>query len=212
MLQEGKKFWNWPLCRGIVLALMLLPTMKLIIDNSYFYMNINQINNGSGITGYISWESYYAEELMQTIEDVIGRDMTSYRVAHLGMSPAPALMHGFYTVDGYSNNYPLEYKHRFRQVIARELEKNEQTRLYFDQWGNRCYLFNGATGNAWLLGKKEQIVYEKLEFDMEALKGLGCEYLFSCGEIESAEALGLDFWGYYETENSYWGIYLYAVK
>lgn len=41
---------------------------------------------------------------------------------------------------------------------------------------------------------------------------VGCEHLFSCDEIESAEALGLDFWGYYETENSYWGIYLYAVK
>ena len=60
----------------------------------------------------------------------------------LGISPAPALMHGFYTVDGYSNNYPLEYKHRFREVIAPEIEKNEEVRVYFDTWGNRCYLFN----------------------------------------------------------------------
>lgn len=43
-------------------------------------------------------------------------------------------MHGFYTVDGYSNNYPLEYKHRFREVIAAELEKNEEVRVYFDLW------------------------------------------------------------------------------
>lgn len=209
---EGKRFWKWPLCRGVVLVLLILPTVNSIINQSYFYMNVNQINNGSGITGYISWESYYAEELMQSLEDVIGRDMASYRVAHLGMSPAPSLMHGFYTVDGYSNNYSLEYKHRFRQVIARELEKNEQTRLYFDQWGNRCYLFNNATGNAWLLGKREHIIYEELEFDMEALKDLGCEYLFSSGKIMDAEAMGLDFWGYYETENSYWGVYLYALK
>ena len=55
---------------------------------------------------------------MQEIDDAIGRDKSTYRVAHLGISPAPALMHGFYTVDGYSNNYPLEYKHRFREVIA----------------------------------------------------------------------------------------------
>jgi len=205
------KFWRWPLCRLAVLGLALLPTLLLIKENSYLYLNVNQINNGSGITGYISWESYYAEELMQKIENAIGRDMTSYRVAHLGMSPAPALMHGFYTVDGYSNNYPLEYKHLFRQVIARELEKNEQTRLYFDQWGNRCYLFNGATGTAWMLGKEHTIVYEKLEFDMDALRGLGCEYLFSCGEILNAEELGMEFMGCYETENSYWRVWLYGL-
>ena len=200
-----------PVFKLCATAVVLLPTLQLIKLNSYLYMNVNQYNNGSGITGYISWESYYAEDLMQQLEDVIGRDMTTYRVAHLGICPAPALMHGFYTVDGYSNNYPLEYKHRFREVIARELEKNEQVRLYFDEWGSRCYLFNSATGNAWMLGKNSQIVYERLEFNMEALKDLGCEYIFSCGEIKNAEELGLSLLGCYETETSYWRIWLYQV-
>lgn len=205
------KFWNWPVVKVIVLGLLLLPSWKTVKENSYLYLNVNQINNGSGITGYISWESFYAEDLMEEIETVIGRDMSSYRIAHLGINTAPALMHGFYTADGYSRNYPLEYKHRFRRVIAKELEKNEQTRLYFDEWGSRCYLFNKATGNAWMLGKEDHIVYEKLEFDMEALKELDCEYLFSCGEILNARELGLEFMGYYETETSYWGIWLYKV-
>lgn len=201
-----------PALKLLVLALVMLPTIQLIKENSYFYMNVNQYNNGSDITGYISWESYYSEELMQNLEDAIGRDMADYRVAHLGICPAPALMHGFYTVDGYSNNYPLEYKHHFRQVIAKELDKNEQTRLYFDEWGNRCYLFNGTTGNAWMLGKKQQVVYENLEFDMEALKSLECEYLFSCGVIQNAEELSLSCLGYYETESSYWGVWLYELQ
>ena len=197
--------------KSLVLCILLYPTLQEIKENSYFYMNVNQLNNGSGITGYISWESYYAEELMQQLEEAIGRGPETYKVAHLGMSPAPALMHGFYTVDGYSNNYPLEYKHRFRQAIAKELEKSEQTRLYFDEWGSRCYLFNGATGNAWMLGKAHNVVYEQLEFDWKALEELGCEYLFSCGEILNAEELGLRFMGYYETETSYWGIWLYEI-
>ena len=46
---------------------------------------------------------------------------------------------------------------------------------------------------------------------MEALRELGCEYLFSGGEILCAGELGLEFMGYYETEKSYWGIWLYAV-
>lgn len=195
----------------LVLAVVLLPTYKEVKENSYLYMNVNQINNGSGVTGYISWESYYAEDLMQELETAIGQEMGSYRVAHLGMSPAPALMHGFYTADGYSNNYPLEYKHRFRQVIAAELEKNEQTKLYFDQWGSRCYLFNGTTGNAWMIGKTAQVIYEELDFDMETLKNLDCQYLFSCGVIENADQLGLGFMGYYETEDSYWGVWLYKL-
>lgn len=212
-------WWQWkgravlqsPLIKLTVLGIVLLPTLQLIKENSYFYMSVNQMNNGSDITGYISWESYYAEELMQELEETIGRDRDSYRVAHLGISPAPALMHGFYTVDGYSNNYPLEYKHRFRRVIAGELSKAPDTRVYFDTWGSRCYLFNASTGNAWMLGKKQKIIYEGLEFNMEALRELGCEYLFSCGEIMNAQELGMELLGYFETETSYWGIWLYQL-
>lgn len=208
---EKSKVLNAPILKLLVLGLVLFPTWQEVKVHSYLFLNVNQINNGSGITGYISWESYYAEDLMQELEDTIGRDMSTYRIAHLGMSPAPALMHGFYTVDGYSNNYPLEYKHRFRKVIDKELEKNEPTQMYFDLWGSRCYLFNGATGNYWLGGKTQHIVYEELEFDMEALSELGCEYLFSCGEIKNADELGLSLQGYYETERSYWGIWLYQL-
>ena len=195
----------------LVLLLLLLPTLNLIKPKSYFYQNVNQYNNGSGITGYVSWESYYAKDLMAKLEQAIGRDMSTYRVAHLGISPAPSLLHGFYTVDGYSNNYPLEYKHAFRQVIADELAKSEATRLYFDQWGSRCYLFNASSGTYWNMSKYENVKYEQLDLDMEALRDLSCEYLFSGGEILCAEELGLELMGYYETEKSYWGIWLYAL-
>lgn len=194
-----------------VILICLLPTLQLLKVNSGMYLNVNQINNGSDVTGYISWESWFAEDLMQEIDDAIGRDKSTYRVAHLGISPAPSLMHGFYTVDGYSNNYPLEYKHRFREVIAAELEKNEEVRVYFDLWGNRCYLFNSITGNYMQLKKSNTLVYEGLEFDMDALRELGCEYLFSGAEIGDAERLGLELVGYYETDDSYWGIWVYCI-
>ncbi len=196
----------------VIFLICLLPTLQLLKVNSGMYLNVNQINNGSQITGYISWESWFAEDLMQEIDDAIGQDKSTYRVAHLGVSPAPALMHGFYTVDGYSNNYPLEYKHRFRKVIAAELEKNEEVRVYFDRWGNRCYLLNSITGNYMELQKGNTLVYEGLEFDMKALRELGCEYLFSGAEIGDAERMGLKLMGYYETEKSYWGIWLYRLS
>lgn len=148
---------------------------------------------------------------MQELEQAIGREKSDYRVVHLGMSPAPALMHGFYTVDGYSNNYPLEYKRRFRKVIERELEKSPETAVYFDEWGSRCYLFNSCTGTAWMLGKNSEIVYEGLEIHAEALQKLGCEYVFSAGAVENARELGWRLLGYYETDSSYWGVWLYEI-
>lgn len=194
-----------------VIAVALLPTLHQLKISSYLYMNVNQINNGSQVTGYISWESYYAEDLMQQLEEAIGREKSDYRVAHLGISPAPSLMHGFYTVDGYSNNYSLEYKHRFRRVIAAELDENEAARIYFDGWGSRCYLFNRESGTYWMIGKLSHARFERLLLDMEQLKGLGCEYLFSGGEIENAAQLGLECMGYFETQDSYWGIWLYRL-
>lgn len=195
----------------LALAAVMLPHADIVLHNSYYYMNVNQYNNGSDITGYISWESFYAEELMARLEDAIGRSPDSYRVAHLGISPAPSLMHGFYTVDGYSNNYPLEYKHAFRRVIAAELDKDGEIEVYFDKWGSRCYLFNSQTGGYWMMKKGSGVCYEGLEFDMEALRNLGCEYLFSGGEILDAGRMGLTPMGYFETEDSYWGIWLYAL-
>lgn len=200
-----------PLVCLLVSVLLLLPTAHTVLYQSNFYRNVNQYNNGSGITGYITWESYYAEDLMQEIEDAIGRDMSTYRIAHLGISPAPSLMHGFYTVDGYSNNYPLAYKHAFREVIAAELDMAPETAVYFDTWGNRCYLFNSQTGTYWMMPKGSGVQYEGLELDMDALAELGCEYLLSGGEITDAADMGLELMGYFETEDSYWGIWLYRL-
>lgn len=199
--------------RLALVILVLLPTAHQILYQSNFYKNVNQWNNGSGVTGYISWESYYAKELMKEIDEAIGRDKSEYRVAHLGISPAPSLMYGFYTVDGYSNNYPLEYKHRFRKVIEKELEKGEEaTRLYFDTWGSRCYLFNSQSGTYYSLSASSGAVYEGLEFDMEALKDLGCEYLFSGGQILDASRMNLEEIGNFKTKDSYWRIWLYRLK
>lgn len=196
----------------LVISAIIYPTADVVLKNSFFYQNVNQYNNGSKVTGYISWESFYAEDVMQEIDQAIGRDKSTYKVAHLGINTTPALMHGFYTVDGYSNNYSLEYKHNFRKVIAAELDKHPESAVYFDTWGNRCYLFNSVTGSQWMLKKGNDIQYEGLEFDMEALAGLGCEYLLAGAEIRDAESMGLEYLGYYESETSYWGIWLYALK
>ena len=85
-----------------------------------------------------SWRKYYAEDLFAKVEETIGKNKNEYKVACIGVNSSVALFNGFYTVDGYSTDYPLEYKHRFRKVIEKELDKDEGIKGYFDNWGNRC--------------------------------------------------------------------------
>lgn len=211
ILWQQQLRWLKTIGKLILVIILLLPTAKLVKDVSIPYTNINQINNGSGITGYITWENFYAEDLMKEIDTFLGREKSTYRIAHLGISPAPSLMYGFYTIDGYSNNYPLSYKHEFRQIIEKELQENEEMRLYFDNWGSRCYLFNHVTGTYYMLGKNNTVKYQNLQINTQQMKAMGCEYLFSGAEIEGAKEIGMELLEVFETEKSYWKIWLYQL-
>lgn len=204
----------WQIAGYTILAVLVLPTfLKLAKDkDGIFYQNINQINNGESVTGYVTMSNLYSEDLMEIIEKEIGKDMSSYRVLNIGISPVAALMHGFYTVDGYSNNYPLEYKHRFREVISAELDRNDYARTYFDKWGSRCYAFYHEWGNAYMLGKTYNVTVSDLNLNIDKLQEMNCRYIFAAGAIDDCESRGLEYLGDYETEKSYWHIWVYEVR
>lgn len=196
---------------AVALAMPLL--LSLVKDkDGIFYQNINQINNGQGVTGYMTMKNIYSESLMATIEDAIGKDMSSYRIVNIGISPVAALMHGFYTIDGYSNNYPLEYKHRFREIIAEELELNDYTKAYFDLWGNRCYAFPHELNGAYMVGKDSAGQIMDLHLNFGKMKEMNCRYIFSAVEITEYEKYGLDFVGDYTDDSSFWHIWVYGLK
>src|SRR5699024_9806710 len=88
----------------------------------------------------------------------IGKETDTYKVGSAGLYPSIALYNGFYCIDGYSNNYSLEYKHEFRKIIENELNKNESLKAYFDDWGNRCYLFSSEIPFQYYFTKDSQVV------------------------------------------------------
>ncbi len=159
----------------------------------------------------ISYREFYDCELFQEVEEFIGRDQKNYRVACLGFVPAIAQMNGFYTIDGYCTNYPLEYKYRFRSVIGRELEKSDALRQYYDNWGNRCYLFSAELGIKFQNLKSERLVIKDLQLDTEALRKLGCDYIFSAVRVENAVEIGWRPLGVFSGEHSVIEIYVYDV-
>ena len=137
-----------------------------------------------------SWRKYYAEDLYEEIAGAIGKDKSEYRVVSLGVNPAVALFNGFYTIDGYSTDYPLKYKHDFRKIIEKELENNANIRAYFDNWGNRCYLYTNGLNGDFDIYRGEDIETE-LEINMDELKNMGADYIFSAVKIANADELGL---------------------
>ena len=55
-------------------------------------------------------DQYYAPPLFIEIKNWIGEDQPKYRVGSIGLHPAVPVFNGFFSIDGHSNYYGLDYK------------------------------------------------------------------------------------------------------
>ena len=185
----------------ILLESNLKPNLQKLVNRDYSAM---------------SFRDYYAvdvlDQVQEYIRDTYGEEPEEYRVVSLGIDPAAALYHGFYCLDGYSNNYDLAYKHRFREIIAPELAKSEYLTDQFDNWGNRCYLYSAECPGYYTV-QKGGFYFQNYEINAESLWKLGGRYLLSAAYIDHCEDTGLELLRReaFETEESYYRIYLYRV-
>jgi hypothetical protein len=158
-----------------------------------------------------SVREFYAEEQFEDIKNHIGKPQNSYRVASIGLHPAIAQYNGFYTLDTYNNFYPLSYKYQFRKIIEKELEKNKQIRVYFDEWGGRCYLFTDELGKHYMFKKTSKKRIKNIDLNLEPFKQMGGEYIFSSVPIENATENNLKLGKIFNSKDSAWKIYLYEA-
>ncbi len=211
--RAGKRVPARGLCTVALGAVLGLTGMQVLL-HSCLKPNLQKLANEDYRA--FSFNDYYGVGVMEQVADYLyettGEEPSQYRVASLGIDPAAALYHGFYCLDGYSNNYSLEYKHAFREIIAPELEKSEYLRDYFDHWGNRCYLFS-AECPAYYTIEKGGFYFQDYELDVEALRKLGGKYLLSAAYIQNASEQGLELLREepFETEGSYYRIFLYGL-
>jgi hypothetical protein len=169
-----------------------------VMENAWLYENI-------------SYGEFFADSLFKEVDDYIGRPKKDYRVAGIGFYPAITQYHGFYTLDGRLNIYPLAYKHAFRQIMAKELAKNPFWRQYFDDWGITCYIFP-AEFEYYQVRRSYNLKLNQLELDIQAFKNLGGEYILSAAEITNYRDNGLEFLHRFNDGWSAWEIYLYKVR
>ena len=168
---------------------------------------------GLFLTDQLSWNEFYSPELFDDLDDAIALPKESYRVVSIGMHPAVSQYNGFYTLDSYQANYPLDYKHSFRKIMEKELAKSEKNRLYFDTWGSRCYLFvSELEDNTAMNTRGNSKPIQNLEIDSESLYDMGGRYIFSAVEILNDKDNNLDLFGVFENDSSPWKIWVYSVK
>ena len=107
----------------------------------------------------------------------------------------------------------MEYKHAFRKVIEPELERSEWLRFYFDDWGNRCYLFSAEIPGYYNI-EKGTFWYNDLQIDTAPLKELGCTYILSAAYVVNAEDIGLELLREEPvgTPESYYQIFIYKIQ
>ena len=204
----------WGRLQLVAAVVIAAGTGLFLMKNSDVKANVQKLRNPN--YGVMSYSDYYAIGVLDQVEaylaETTGKEQAAYRVVSLGIDPAAALYHGFYCLDGYSNNYALSYKHAFRRVIAPALEQSDYLRAYFDDWGNRCYIF-GTECPGYYTIEKNGFYFQHLEMNTEALRALGGDYLFSAAYIANSEELGLVAVREepFETQESYYRIYVYAV-
>ncbi|MGN8843167.1 DUF6044 family protein [Niallia sp. Sow4_A1] len=158
-----------------------------------------------------SYKEYFATEQFADIKEYIGKPLEQYRVVSIGIHPNVAQYNGMYTLDSYSNIYPLDYKLQFRKIIEPELNKNKALRNYFDDWGGRCYIFVDELGKNYQYSKRSNKEINHLQLNVEALKGMGGQYIISAVPINNAAETNLFFMKDFESKNSNWHIYLYKA-
>ena len=156
------------------------------------------------------YEQFYAQELFTEIKEDI--DYQGEWSAAYGFHPAVLEYNGIATLDGYLGFYSQQYKEDFRKVIAPALDRVEETRIYYDDWGARAYLYSGTDLNIVSATKTVYATDYDIYIDVDAFCALGGEYIFSRFELGNAEEIGLHLISSDTAKDLSSSVYVYAVN
>lgn len=155
----------------------------------------------------MNYEEFYSTHLFETIKEEI--DYDGEWAAAYGIHPAVLEYNGIATLDGYLGFYPQQYKEDFRKIIAPALERVEESRIYYDDWGARAYLYSGTDASVVSATKSFSVTDNSIYIDAQAFENLGGTYIFSRIEFDNAQEAGLTFVDAYAAEGAPYEIYLY---
>lgn len=190
-----------------VLAVILTPNRY---NDLYFtcYNRAYEYFHGSEVDE-LDYEQFYAQELFTRIKEEIGYQ-GEWSAAY-GMHPAVLEYNGIATLDGYLGFYPQQYKEDFRKIIAPALERVEQTRIYYDDWGARAYLYSGTDLSIVSATKTVYATDNDIYIDGNAFQELGGVYIFSRIALTNAGEAGLKLLMSETAEDGSCTVYVYKA-
>lgn len=204
--------WQMWLANGIVciavLAVILTPTRYNDLYNTCYNRAYEHFHGRE--VDELSYGQFYAVDLFEEIKADIGYQ--GEWAAAYGFHPAVLEYNGIATLDGYLGFYSQQYKEDFRKIIAPALERVEATRIYYDDWGARAYLYSGTDLSIVSATKTVYATDDHIYMDGEAFRALGGTYLFSRIKLSNAQEVGLSLLGEYTAKDGSMTVYTYTCK
>lgn len=183
--------------------LMLLIVFQVVL--AFNHRTFQKPHNDQVVT----YRNFYAVPMFERVKEYIDLPLSQYRVVSLGIYPAVSLYNGFYTLDGYMNNYPLTYAHLFEEFILQpgayqkkigERHPNWTSKRYIPVQGQVYYYYNkGAT-------------IDRIRMNTPLMYQHGLRYVLSGYRIQRPDQYGLKLLKKFTDSQSYWDVYLYAVR
>ena len=203
--------WTWA-ANGIIciaaLTVILTPTRY---SDFYYtcYYRAYEYFHGTEVDE-LDYEQFYAVDLFEKIKEDIGYQ-GEWSAAY-GFHPAILEYNGIATLDGYLGFYSQRYKEDFRKIIAPALDRMEETRIYYDDWGARVYLYSGTDLSIVSATKTVYATDYDIYIDEESFRNLGGTYIFSRWELTNSDEAGLKLLDSYTLDDAAYTIYVYESK
>ncbi|WP_278308929.1 DUF6044 family protein [Butyrivibrio sp. Su6] len=215
--EQGKKSFIYKALIGIPYVIIFVAALIVLVSPTKYndLYHTAKLTARSEIFGHendaLNFKEFYSTKLFDEIKEDLDYKTGEYSVAY-GMHPAILEYNGIYTLDGYLGFYPQSYKEAFREVIAPALDRMEPSRLYFDEWGARCYLYSGTDLSIVMATKSmSEVTDNDIYINAAALKELGCKYIFSRIDITNTDKTGIKLIKSYTDNSSPYTIYVYTI-
>lgn len=209
----------WVVILGLTFKILIkklkFTIIVLIFIIGYQYLESMDIRNFQNFQKekMFTFQQYYAPTIFKEILKDINLPIEQFHVISYGLEPAIAEYNGLYTVDGYSTNYPLSYKQKFRTLQEKCLEDMPGNVALFDQWGSKLYLLCAPSEpDTYNFFIDRNITEIALTADISAMCKMNVDYLISANKIREDKDYALSLINHYESKDTLWKIWLYKLK
>ena len=211
LVDTGKKKTEYVASVLAILAALIVMFIPQVY-NDFYYTCYNQTFKlvKHKETSTLNFNEFFSTELFERIKTETGYN-GEWSAAY-GIHPGVLVYNGISTVDGYLGMYSQEYKEKWQAIEAPAFEGSPSLKSYYDTWGARVCLYSGSDENTYAPVRQLELEDTRLMIDIDELRSLECDFVFSRVEFDNADELGIKLLGAYSDDKSPYTIYVYDMR